>query len=73
MPGGTFAPQNFPPRDPRAKNQKNGRIKNPVRYMELGGFSGPGKWEPAADTMTLEKPSAGRGKVVKDSQSSMGR
>jgi hypothetical protein len=57
MPGGIVAPQSFPPRDPTDANQNNGRIVNPVRYMECGGFTGPGKW-PKGNGMRVERPTS---------------
>ena len=44
MPGGIVAPEIFPIREPTDKNQLNGRIMNPVRYMEVGGLGNPGRW-----------------------------
>src|SRR5258706_328238 len=41
---GIMAPQDFPVRHPTDRSQMNGRNANPPRYMEIGGFSGPGKW-----------------------------
>ena len=44
MPGGIVAPEIFPIREPTDKNQLNGRIMNPVRYMEVGGLGNPNRW-----------------------------
>lgn len=43
MPG-LVGPANYPTRDPRSPKQTNGRVVNPVRYMEMGGFDAQGKW-----------------------------
>ena len=52
MPG-LMAPENYPNRRPTDGNQVNGRVVNPVRYAEIGGFDGPSKW-PAGNQMNLE-------------------
>ncbi len=54
MPG-IVKPQEFPIRKPTDAKQSNGRVLNPVRYMEMGGFSGSGKWA-GGNTMRVEKP-----------------
>ena len=54
MPG-IQAPQEFPIRKPTDPKQQNGRVLNPVRYQEMGGMSGPGKWA-KGNTMHVEKP-----------------
>ena len=41
---GIVAPKSFPVRHPTDPKQTNGRVLNPVRYMKLGGLSGPGAW-----------------------------
>ena len=41
---GLMAPERFPIRKPTDSSMVNGRTANPPRYMEIGGFSGPGKW-----------------------------
>ena len=43
MPG-IVGPASYPIRDPRSPKQTNGRIVNPVRFMEAGGFDGAAKW-----------------------------
>lgn len=67
------APQNFPIRRVTDTHQKNGRIVNPVRMMEIGGLDAMSKW-PATDAarMKVEKPSVGVGKVKSDYQSQEG-
>jgi len=42
---GIVAPQAFPIRNPKDKSKSNGRNINPPRYMEVGGLTGPGKWD----------------------------
>lgn len=43
MPG-IVGPKDYPIRKPDDPKQTNGRIVNPVRFMELGGFDAAGKW-----------------------------
>lgn len=52
---GVVGPDSFPVRDPRSGAQKSGRVLNPVRYSEMGGLDGPGKW-PKGNEMRVEKP-----------------
>jgi hypothetical protein len=66
MPG-IVAPDHYPIRRPTDAEQVNGRMVNPVRYPELGGLSGPGKWG-KGNTMRVEKPTS-----VKVSHSSTGK
>jgi len=44
MPGGIVAPEIYPIRDPRDKQQLVGRIMNPPRFMEVGGLGNAGRW-----------------------------
>lgn len=54
---GIVAPGNFPTRDPRRKGQTSGRIVNSTtQYMDVGNFSGPGKWNKSAEFTEVEKP-----------------
>ena len=43
MPG-LVGPSDYPIRKPTDVKQTNGRIVNPVRMMEIGGFDALGKW-----------------------------
>lgn len=43
MPG-LVGPSNYPIRQVTDPKQTNGRIVNPVRYLEMGGFDSAGKW-----------------------------
>jgi len=52
---GLQAPMEFPIRKATDAKQVNGRVVNSVRYMEMGGASGPGKWG-KGNTMKVEKP-----------------
>lgn len=54
MPG-IQAPQEFPIRKATDPKQVNGRVVNTVRFMEMGGLSGSGKY-PGGNTMRVEKP-----------------
>lgn len=38
-----FKPRRAPMRTPTSNEKVNGRIHNPPRYPEIGGFTGPGK------------------------------
>jgi hypothetical protein len=51
---GIVGPDQFPIRDPKSAAQKNGRILNPVRYVEMG-FDSASKW-PKGNEMRVEKP-----------------
>ncbi len=64
---GIVAPNDYPIRDPKDPKQVNGRIVNPVRYIELGGLDGPGKW-PKGNEMRVEPPTK-----VKGARSSVGK
>lgn len=67
---GLVGPQSFPVRNPKDKNQRQGRILNGPRYMELGNLSGPGKW-PRGNEMRVESPT-NVGKVTRDAQNTGG-
>ena len=54
MPG-IVAPQEFPIRKPTDANQVNGRVVNAVRFPEIGGLTGSGKWA-KGNSMHVEKP-----------------
>ncbi|HYV56155.1 MAG TPA: hypothetical protein VE911_01365 [Candidatus Nitrosopolaris sp.] len=68
MPG-LMAPENYPNRRPTDGAQVNGRIVNPVRYAEIGGLDGPGKW-PSGNQMKLE---AGGATSVKAAHTATGK
>lgn len=57
---GLVAPGSYPIRDPKDKAVKHGRITNPVRYPEIGGMTGPGKWGDKANPFAVEKPTGVR-------------
>ena len=52
---GIVAPESFPVRKPTDPAQVHGRIVNPPRYYEMGGFTGEGKF-PAGNPMMVEAP-----------------
>jgi hypothetical protein len=60
---GLVGPKDYPIRNWTDPKQTNGKVVNPVRYMEFGGLDGPGKWAGHSSTsmskktndMTLEK------------------
>jgi len=41
---GLVAPNSFPIRHPTDNKQAHGRIVNPPRFPEIGGFDGPQSW-----------------------------
>jgi hypothetical protein len=43
MPG-IVGPESYPIRKPTDPKQTNGRVVNPVRFMEMGGLDAAGKW-----------------------------
>jgi hypothetical protein len=66
---GLVSPDSYPVRDPRDKNQVNGRIANPPRYYEVGGLYSASVWHkevngsvfaqsPQTNAMRVEKPTS---------------
>jgi len=47
---GIMGPASYPIRNPKDKKLDNGRMANPPRYLEYGGFDGPGKFYGNANT-----------------------
>lgn len=47
---GIVGPESFPIRDPRDKSLSNGRILNPPRFVEFGGFDKASKWSGKKNT-----------------------
>lgn len=41
---GLAAPERYPVRDPKSPAQRQGRILNPVRFLQIGGLDGAAAW-----------------------------
>ena len=63
MPG-LVGPERFPIRQPDSEDRVVGRMVNPVRYPEIGGFAGPSRWYGGDDSkknsFAVEKPTSVR-------------
>ena len=62
---GIVAPADFPIRDPRSRPRMQGRVVNPVGYMErpngetgIGGFDGPAKLPGHGSNLAVQAPTS---------------